>query len=92
MGSLLFKDSISRLWFYNFCLLILYLLFWFSVQSFEGNSSDLLISTPKRTDGLQRSNSAEDVTPTNKKVGFIEKKNIYIYIYFLIIHRPRAIA
>ena len=71
-------------------MLILYLLFWFSVQSFEGNSSDLLISTPK--DGLQRSNSAEDVTPTNQKVGFIEKKHIYIYIFFLIIHRPRAIA
>lgn len=45
------------------------------VQSFEGNSSDLLISTPKRTDGLQRSNSAEDVTPTNKKKHIITNNN-----------------
>ncbi|XP_052067412.1 liprin-beta-1-like isoform X3 [Mytilus californianus] len=44
------------------------------VQSYEGNN--LLVSTPKRSSGgLQRSNSAEDVTPTNKKKHIITNNN-----------------
>lgn len=46
------------------------------VQSYEGNSNNLLVSTPKRSSGgLQRSNSAEDVTPTNKKKHIITNNN-----------------
>ncbi|XP_071121296.1 liprin-beta-1-like isoform X9 [Mytilus edulis] len=44
------------------------------VQSYDGNN--LLVSTPKRSSGgLQRSNSAEDVTPTNKKKHIITNNN-----------------